>query len=40
VNAYVQKLPKTITGIENGKQLVKAGGSVGANYIEALEFRY
>jgi four helix bundle protein len=35
VNEYVNKLPKTISNIENGKQLVKATGSVGANYIEA-----
>ena len=37
VNEYVNKLPKTISNIENGKQLVKAAGSVGANYIEANE---
>ena len=28
---------KTIANIEDGKQLVKASGSVGANYIEANE---
>jgi four helix bundle protein len=37
VNEYVERLPKTITNIENGKQLVRSGGSVGANYIEANE---
>lgn len=37
VNAYVNKLPRTISNVENGKQLVRAGGSVGANYIEANE---
>jgi len=37
VNRYVNKLPKTISNLENGKQLVKAAGSVGANYIEANE---
>ncbi|MEA3432116.1 MAG: four helix bundle protein [candidate division WOR-3 bacterium] len=37
VNEYVNKLPKTISNIENGRQLVKAAGSVGANYIEANE---
>lgn len=37
VNAYVNQLPKTIPNIENGKQLVRAVGSVGANYIEANE---
>ena len=34
---YVKKLPKTISNIEDGKQLVRASGSVGANYIEANE---
>lgn len=33
----VSKLDKTISNIEDGKQLVKASGSVGANYIEANE---
>lgn len=37
VNKYVNRLPKTITNIENGKQLARSGGSVGANYIEANE---
>lgn len=37
VNDYVRKLSKTITNIENGKQLVRSGGSIGANYIEANE---
>lgn len=37
INKYVNELPKTIPNIENGKQLVKAGGSLGANYIEANE---
>lgn len=37
VNTYVNKLPKTITNVENGKQLVRSAGSVGANYIEANE---
>jgi four helix bundle protein len=35
--AFVKKLPKTIANIEDGKQLIKASGSVGANYIEANE---
>lgn len=34
---YIQKLPKTISNIEEGKQLVRSSGSVGANYIEANE---
>ncbi|KKW19149.1 MAG: four helix bundle protein [Candidatus Sungbacteria bacterium GWC2_49_10] len=37
VNSYVRKLPKDIPNIENGKQLVRSAGSVGANYIEANE---
>jgi four helix bundle protein len=37
VRAFVQKLPKTVANIEDIKQLVKASGSVGANYIEANE---
>jgi four helix bundle protein len=35
--AFVKELPKTIESIEDGKQLIKASGSVGANYIEANE---
>ncbi len=34
---YVSKLPKTISNIEDGKQLVRSSGSIGANYIEANE---
>jgi len=37
VNDYVNKLPKTISNLENGKQLVRSAGSAGANYIEANE---
>ena len=33
----ITKLPKTISNIEDGKQLVRSSGSVGANYIEANE---
>ena len=32
---YVKKLPKTQANIENGRQLIRSSGSVGANYIEA-----
>jgi len=32
-----KSLPKTVINIEDGKQLVRASGSVGANYIEANE---
>ena len=37
VRALIKKLPKTIGNIEDGKQAIKASGSVGANYIEANE---
>ena len=37
VRAFVKKLKKTIANIEDGRQLVKASGSVGGNYIEANE---
>lgn len=37
INNYVNKLSKTISNLENGKQLVRSGGSAGANYIEANE---
>jgi four helix bundle protein len=37
VNRYVRGLPRDIANQENGKQLVRAAGSVGANYIEANE---
>ncbi len=33
----MNKLHKTIANIEIGKQLIRASGSVGANYIEAEE---
>ena len=34
---YVGKLPKTLSNIEYGKQLIRASGSQAANYIEANE---
>lgn len=34
---FVNRLKKTLSNIEIGKQLVKSSGSVGANYIEANE---
>lgn len=37
VRNFVKKLSKTIANIEDIKQVVKASGSVGANYIEANE---
>jgi four helix bundle protein len=35
VRAFVKKLPKSVANLEDIRQLVKASGSVGANYIEA-----
>lgn len=37
VGAFVNRLPRTITNVEYGKQLVRASASIGANYIEANE---
>ena len=37
VRVLVGKLSKTAANIEDGKQLIRASGSVGANYIEANE---
>lgn len=37
VRMFVKKLPKTVGNIEDGSQLVRSSGSVGANYIEANE---
>ena len=37
VRAFVKKLSKSIANFEDSKQLIKASGSVGANYIEANE---
>ena len=33
----INMLPKSLSNIEDGKQLIKSSGSVGANYIEANE---
>lgn len=35
VNNYVKNLPRNIPNNEIGKQLVRSGGSIGANYREA-----
>jgi four helix bundle protein len=37
VRIWVKSLPKTISNVEDIKQLIRASGSVGANYIEANE---
>jgi len=35
VRAFVKKLPRSISNIEDVKQVVRSSGSVGANYLEA-----
>lgn len=37
VRHLIKTLPKTIANIEDGKQIIRSSGSVGANYIEANE---
>jgi four helix bundle protein len=37
VRAFVRTLPRSVVNEEDIRQLVKASGSVGANYIEANE---
>ena len=37
VRLFVKTLPKTIANIEDGKQVIRSSGSVGANYREANE---
>lgn len=37
VREYVKKLPRTVSNIEYGKQLIRSSGSQAANYIEANE---
>lgn len=37
VRLLMKLVPRTIGNIEDGKQVIKSSGSVGANYIEANE---
>ena len=37
IRSFIAQIPKTIASIEDGKQLIRASGSIGANYIEANE---
>ena len=37
VRAFVKTLPRSVANLEDVKQLVRASGSVGANYVEANE---
>ena len=34
---FVRKISRTLANIEDGKQLIRSSGSIGANYIEANE---
>lgn len=34
---FVKKLPRNISNIEHGSQLIRSSGSTGSNYIEANE---
>ena len=37
VRNFIKILPKTISNVEDSKQLIRSSGSIGANYIEANE---
>lgn len=37
VRVFILKIPKSIANSEDGKQLIRSSGSIGANYIEANE---
>lgn len=37
VRNFIRRIPKTLTNTEDGKQLIRSSGSIGANYIEANE---
>ena len=37
VRFFVKSLPYSVSNSEDGKQLVRSSGSIGANYIEANE---
>ena len=37
IRQFVRQLPRTLSNIEDVKQLIRSSGSIGANYIEANE---
>ena len=37
VRAFIKTLSRTLANVEDARQLTRASGSVGANYIEANE---
>ena len=37
VRAFVRRLPRTVSNVEDVRQLIRSSGSVAGNYIEAVE---
>ena len=37
IRAFFKKLPRSVANAEDGRQLIRSSGSIGANYIEANE---
>jgi len=37
VRIFIKSLPRNTTNYEDGKQVIRSSGSIGANYIEASE---
>lgn len=37
IRLFIKTLSRTVANIEDGKQLIRSSGSIGANYIEANE---
>ena len=37
IRKFLKTLPKSVSNLEDGKQVVRSSGSIGANYIEANE---
>ena len=37
VRQFVKQINKNLSNLEDGKQLIRSSGSIGANYIEANE---
>ncbi len=37
VREFFKRLPRTLDNVEDGRQVIRASGSIGSNYIEANE---
>lgn len=37
IRLFFKLLPRTVANLEDGKQIIRSSGSIGANYIEANE---